>query len=201
MKRASRRRKQFEVNIFEATLVGITPLLMHNGHLADPMSPATRALKAVTSRRKKTDEDHAEARKLEWLGSLYLNEKGLPCIPAENVLSLVVAGAKKDKNGTEAKSGVMPDVGGEYFDLIYDGPKDLEALYADPRFVDCRSAKVMSARIMRTRPMFRNWKIKVRLCYNPDVIDEATIQQALEIAGERVGLGDYRPRFGRFVVQ
>ena len=174
---------------------------MHNGHLADPMSPATRALKEVTARRKKTDEDHAEVRKLEWLGSLYLSAKGLPCMPVENVLSLVIAGAKKDKNGGEAKSGVMPEVGFEYFDLVYDGPKDLEALYNDPRFVDCRAAKVGTARIMRTRPVFRNWSISVKLCYNPDVIDERTIRQALEIAGERVGLGDYRPRFGRFAVQ
>jgi hypothetical protein len=165
------------------------------------MSPATKALKEVTSRRKKTEEDIEEIRHLEWQGSLYLDDKGRPCIPVDNVLSLVIAGAKKDKNGSEAKSGVMQDAGAESFPLEYEGPRDLAALYADPRFVDCRGAKVGTSRIMRTRPIFRNWKLKIRLIYNEDVIDEATIQQALEMSGERVGLGDYRPRFGRFTVE
>jgi len=183
---------------FKATLVGISPLLMHNGHLADAMSPATRALKEVTSRRKKTDEDLLEIRRLEWMGSLYLDEKNRPCMPVDNILALIIAGAKKDKNGGEAKSGVMQCADAEMFPIEYDGPKELDKLYADARFVDCRSAKVGTSRVMRTRPIFRNWKLKVKVLYNPDVIDERIIKQALEMSGERVGLGDYRPRFGRF---
>jgi len=173
---------------------------MHNGQLADAMAPATKALKEITARRKKTDEDIAEIRHLEWLGSLYLDEQGRPCIPADNILSLIVAGAKKDKNGGEAKSGVMTEIGCDTFALGYDGPRNVDALYADPRFVDCRSAKVMSARVIRTRPIFRSWTLCIKVLYNEDVIDEQTITQALEMSGERVGLGDYRPRFGRFAV-
>lgn len=188
------------MEIYKTKITGVVPLLMHNGQLADSMNPATRALKEVTARRKKTDEDVAEIRHLEWIGSLYLDAKQRPCMPADNVLSLIIAGAKKDKNGGEAKSGIMPAAGKEFFELIYDGPKDLTKLYADARFVDCRSAKVGTARVMRTRPIFRAWSLDLELMYNPDVIDERTIQQALEISGERVGLGDYRPRFGRFIV-
>jgi hypothetical protein len=165
------------------------------------MSPATKALKEITGRRKKTDEDTLEIRHLEWQGSLYLDDKGRPCIPVDNVLALVIEGARKDKNGKEAESGVMPDAGAESFLLEYEGPRDLAALYADSRFVDCRGVGVNGKRIMRTRPIFREWKLKIRLIYNEDVIDEATIQQALEMSGERVGLGDYRPRFGRFTVE
>jgi hypothetical protein len=185
---------------YTATLTGVVPLLLHNGQLADPLNPATRALKEVTSRKKKTDEDTAEIRHLEWLGSMYLTESRKPCMPADNVLALIIAGAKKDKNGNEAKSGVMQAPGHELFELIYTGPRDLDALYADPRFVDCRSAKVNMSRVMRTRPIFRDWALQIALLFNEDVIDEHVIQQALEISGERVGLGDYRPRFGRFLV-
>jgi hypothetical protein len=186
---------------FTATLTGVSPLLLHNGQLSDPMSKASKALKEVTSRKKKTDTDLEEIRRLEWIGSLYLNDAGKPSVPVDNVLSLIINGARKDKNGKEAQAGVMQDVGHEFFEVIYEGPKDLETLYADPKFVDCRSARVGQSRVMRTRPVFRNWKIKIKLLFNPDVIDKRDIQQALEMSGERIGLGDYRPRFGRFTVE
>jgi hypothetical protein len=36
---------------------GESQLLMHNGQLADPLNPYTKAMKSLTSKRKKTDSE------------------------------------------------------------------------------------------------------------------------------------------------
>lgn len=67
--------------------------------------------------------------------------------------------------------------------------------------IDARRAVVMRAAITRWRPMFyEGWKLR----FNIDIIDDEnlsakTLKEILEKAGY-VGIGDYRPRFGRFQV-
>ena len=46
--------------------VGIAPLLMHNGSLANPLNPKVKEMKEITSLRKKTDENHLELQRLEF---------------------------------------------------------------------------------------------------------------------------------------
>jgi len=64
---------------------GVSPLLLHNGQLADPLNQYTRALKQQTSKRKKTDVDLMEIRRLEWEGGFYRDDQDRPCIPGENI--------------------------------------------------------------------------------------------------------------------
>ncbi len=90
-----------------ATLVGCSPLIMHNGQLADPFNKWVKELKPLTSKSRKTDEQLLEIRRLEWFGGLYLDQEKNIAIPADNVLALVVDGAKKHKLGPKAKAGVF----------------------------------------------------------------------------------------------
>jgi hypothetical protein len=172
---------------------------MHNGRLADPLDPATKALKAISSKRKKTDEDLELMRKLEWFGSLYQGPAGEIGIPADNILALVVAGAKKNKLGKDAASSVRE--ARPFFALKYEGPKAPLALYETPGFCDVRGVRVTTSRVMRARPRFATWSLPVELVIEADVIDVGNVLTALKIAGQVVGLGDYRPRFGRFEVK
>jgi hypothetical protein len=59
-------------------------------------------------------------------------------------------------------------------------------------------AKVGQARIMRTRPKFGNWSANVTVSFHDSDIDRQTIEELMVIAGEIIGVGDWRPRFGRF---
>ncbi len=186
--------------IVKAKLTGMAPLLMHNGQLVDPTNKFTKALAAATkASNKKTEEGIALIRKLEWMGGLYTDESGRVAIPADLVLALVLGGAKKSKQGGEAKAGIYENA--PSFELKYKGPKDPEKLYADPRFVDCRGARVGQARVMRTRPIFREWSLEVELVVDTEVMDVTSVHEALTKAGSLVGLGDWRPRFGRFSVE
>jgi hypothetical protein len=54
---------------------------------------------------------------------------------------------------------------------------------------------------MRCRPVFPKWSLAISLDVNTDIIDTHKVLKAYELAGERVGLLEYRPRYGRFTVE
>jgi hypothetical protein len=184
----------------KATLVGVAPLLMCNGQMADPLNEHARALaEAIKDRKnKKTIEGIALIRRLEWLGHIYQDTKGIVGIPGDSIVALVLGGAKKSKRGQEAKAGVYEAQ--PFFPLVYDGPKKVAELYKDPRFVDCRGVRQQRNRIMRTRPIFKDWKLPIELHVETDIMDRKAVETALVEAGV-IGLGDYHYRFGRFTVE
>src|SRR5512147_548873 len=98
-------------------LTGVVPLLMHNGQLANPINPIVKDIKKISGKRDKTEADLEELARLEWYGSLYLDE-GRPCIPGEVLEATFLAGSKKKKKGPQAKAGVFCD---QNFPLVYNG--------------------------------------------------------------------------------
>jgi hypothetical protein len=133
---------------FSVTLQSISPLLMHNGRLADPLEPITRAIRQISAQRHRTDADLAELARLEWYGGLYLQD-GAPCIPGEVLEAHLLDAAKKRRMGPKVKAGLYCDGN---FPLLYDGPRDPDALWADPAFRWTVPARVQRNCIMRTRP-------------------------------------------------
>ena len=183
-------------------LTGIAPLLMHNGRLSDPLDPITKELKnASKAATKGTDAGADRTARLEYAGSLYLRDDGtlyMPGTAVERALRDGSAGVQKGlKKRFDAAVFVNDDgivtVGGKT-------GKTADALY-DAGHVLRVSARVMSSRIMRTRPKFDTWSTIVTVDYSPALVDRATVLRAAQYAGEVVGLGDWRPRFGRFSVE
>lgn len=185
------------MQIIKAKLTGLRPLLMHSDKFADPLNPLTKAHKELTSKRKKTDEDHEAIAKSEWLGGLYLDEKG-PYIPGVNIESCLVAGGKLSKLGTQLKRSV--EIMDEKCHLEYDGPKKAEKLW-EAGFYDARSVKVQQARLMRYRPLFTKWACVAEIAFDEDSINREQVIKCLEDGGQYCGVGDYRPKFGRFSVE
>ena len=182
----------------EFKINGVVPLLMHNGQLANPRNEIVKAIKEITSNRKKTDADLVELMHLEFMGGLYLNSEGKIVIPGESVEAMLKAGATKKKLGKAFTAGVICD--GEWI-LDYDGPKDPEKLFLDENFVFTRPAKVCKARIMRTRAIFRRWSLSFVVHFNDQVVNRKDVIDAAITAGSLSGLGDWRPKFGRFEVE
>lgn len=179
----------------EVRIKGIAPLIVHNGHLANPLNPIVKKMKEVSKKRNKTDEDLERLAELEHFGGLYLDEKERPIIPGEVIESLLIAGAKKHKMGPKAKSGIICE---GLFPILYDGPKTPEGLFRDKNFVDSRLVKVGQARVLRTRPIFKDWACEFIVNFLPSQLNERDIELFIDTAGIEVGLCDYRPRFGRF---
>lgn len=178
-------------------MTGTRPLLMHSDKFADPLNPLTKAHKALTSKRKKTDEDHEAIAKSEWLGGLYIDSTG-PYLPGVNVESALIAGAKLSKLGMQIKRSV--EIMDEKCHIEYDGPKGAEALW-NAAFYDARSVKVQTARLMRYRPLFRKWACVVEIAFDAETINRDQVVKCMEDAGQYCGVGDYRPKFGRFTVE
>jgi len=66
--------------------------------------------------------------------------------------------------------------------------------------VDRRSVVVNRARVYRYRPRFENWSLEFTIKILDDQLSPDVLQEILEYAGAACGIGDYRPKFGRFKV-
>ncbi len=183
---------------FNMEIEGIAPLLMHSARLADPMDDATKALAAVTGKRKKTDDDHIEVARLEHLGSLYISQEFGPFIPGQNIEAALFRGATRTKQGTHLKSALL--IPQNVNPLLYRGPRDAEGLWNDKAFVHRSSVKVGTSRVIRTRPVFPTWSLAFEGDLDTEVVDKASFESIAATTGRLVGLGDWRPRFGRFTV-
>lgn len=182
----------------KVTIQGLAPLLMHSDRFANPLDPMTKAHKALTGKRKKTDDDHEAIAKSEWRGSLYYDDEIGVFVPGQNIDATLIGGAKLQKLGTAFKRGVM--VLEDKLPLEYEGPKNPDKLINDERFVDVRGVRVGTAKLMRCRPIFNKWKLSFTVMFNPDVVNREDVLKAIEDAGIMVGLCDYRPRFGKFEI-
>ena len=179
---------------------GVSPLIMHSCQCVNPLHPISIAIRQINAKgKKKTEEDLAMLSDLEWEGGLYWsNEIGL-CIPAENIEATIREGAKARRKGKDIVKGFMCE------DMMI--PLDIgesltkEQLKADFRFRDVRAMRVMSARVMRTRPRFNMWNLVFTASYDEKIIDFGTLVDAVEYAGQYVGLCDSRPKYGKFVAK
>lgn len=174
---------------------GVSPLLMHNGRLADPMNEFARSLKAITGKRDKTDADYEEMARVEWYGGMY-TDNGKPCIPGEVIEAVLITAAKKTKRGKQVMGGLYCP---ENALLEFDGPQDLEERWADANSRLTCGCKIGKNRVMRTRPRFNEWALEFTVMYDPHQLNESAIKEIVNTAGE-MGLCDWRPKFGRFVV-
>lgn len=178
--------------------VGTRALLMHHGRLADPDNEVARALRALR-RRPQTEAVRAEAQKLEWLGGLYRGPQGNLVIMEDQVLSAGIEGARFIRREREMRAAVMGE--SPFWPLEHEGPKDIEQLFSARKFRDVRAVHTPRGRIMRTRPRFDDWAVSPTLLVDENVLDPRDVVAAFESAGSLVGLGDFRPRYGRFHVE
>lgn len=186
---------------FRITITGTAPMLMHNGRLADPLDPATQALKALTDKRKKTDDDLIDIARAEFLGGLYIDPDVGPYIPGENIERAIVDGAKLTRNGANVKRGLFIET--DVNPLVYNGPRTAEAIWEDENFRLTRTVvnPGTSRRVSRTRPIFNGWATEAEGTLDESVLDFRTLAAIVEQAGAYVGLGDWRPRYGRFTAE
>jgi len=175
-------------------ITGVAPLILHNGQTADPLNPFSKSIAEITGKRKKTDADHREVARREWFAGLYL-ANGEPCVPFQMMEASLIEGAKKHKRGPAAKAGIIVEA---HTPLLYDGPRKPEELWEDERFRIRVSAKVGTSRVMRTRPFFAVWSLEPVVKYLPDLLNGAEVEAFVAAIGLQIGLGDWRPRFGRF---
>jgi hypothetical protein len=184
---------------FSITIEGTAPLLMHSCRLSDPFNETKKAISAITGKRKKTDEDHMEISRLEHFGSLYLDPDLGPYIPGENIARCLVDSGKLNRQGPAVIRGVFID--SDVNPIAYNGPRDAKGLWNDENFRLISSVKLQGKRLQRCRPLFPTWKTQATGVLDESILSIEEISLIAKRAGELIGLGDWRPRYGRFVSQ
>jgi hypothetical protein len=177
-------------------LTGTTKLLLHNSTMVNPLDEMTQTVRAVTSKLRKTDDDHAEIARLEHKAGLYYIPEVGPYLPGWNIFKSLVEGARLTKAGKKVERGLM--VTEDINPLVYDGPRDAEGLWAKKFFLNV-PVRVGAARLVRCRPQFpAGWQCETEGLLDTKVLSLPELQSIAEYAGTMVGIGDWRPRFGKF---
>jgi hypothetical protein len=135
------------------------------------------------------------------LVSLWLDEEQRPVVPAAAVRACVESGARRVRQGPLVREGLRVE-SVERFG--YDEARygcSLDELGVSAQFT--AAVVVQRARILRTRAKFdAPWSLGFTVEVNPELVGEQELAGWLEIAGDRVGLGDWRPEksggYGRF---
>jgi len=180
---------------------GIRPLVINNGALCDPRHPLAKAMKKITNKMITESEEMAEKKdRLQYEGCWYLNDKGQPIVPSDNIEECLRRGAMKIKKGNEIKAAVLCSEA-EYR-IQYDGPSDIWKLYETPGFTLRKPVVISRSRVMKVRPMIpTGWKLDISFEYDENTISQDVIFDSCTQAGALIGLGDWRPKFGRFIAE
>jgi len=122
---------------------------------------------------------------------------GNVCLPGEYLRQAIIYAAKFKQDPRSPRKSAM--------DLFKAGVvclTQLAPLGATWDYLDTRRVTVQRAGINRTRPAMRaGWVAEIDLqILTPEYIDTALLQEVLGIAGRLIGVGDFRPTYGRFNV-
>lgn len=143
----------------------------------------------------------------EWRQYLYTTSDGevfQPAVHFEGAMVKAAAGFKiTGKRGKTYKDLFQ----GNVFvapDEILHGIKTPEILDTDgdkSLYLDMRPVVVNRARVVRIRPTFKpGWELEFEISVIDDQIPSEIVFDVLNLAGKTIGIGDFRPRFGRFQV-
>lgn len=183
---------------YQAT--GVATLLMHSDVTANPLHPLTKELKALTSKRKKTDEDYERIAKAEFIASLYWKKESGFFMPAKNIDATLLTSAKMFKLGVIWKQGAFVDTDASFvFPHAKLSPEDLYE-YDGMLYRDMQTVKIGTAKTVRCRPAFNSWSFEFTIILDEAKLNERQVDEIVENAGRYVGICDYRPRYGKFNV-
>lgn len=189
---------------YQVTIQGTSPLVMHCGASGlDVRSAANQEKAAIAKKRgsNRTEADDIRLRELDCYTSLWLDGEGAPTVPEAAIRAVIENGAKKLKQGPQVREGLVVEKTNKFH---YD-----ESLgnHADEL---CKTVQftvgvvVQRSRILRTRARFEKWGVTFTVEVDDELVDREQLLTWLEIAGRRVGFGDWRPQksghFGRFDV-
>lgn len=188
---------------------GVTPLIMHCDKACNPLHPISKKMKEITSIRKKTDEHHLALSRIEFEAATYYDEKLGIYMPAKCLQGCIKAAAKKYKMGKQTKAVILDEALG--YPLIPHFDKPIEKLYqetnksGDHPYVFIENLVVGMARIMRTRPIFHEWRVAFGIYLDPEILPESDLRMILDTAGYEYGLCELRPgratgNYGKFKV-
>ncbi len=165
---------------------GVAPILFHAWNI-ESVESKSKAKKG--SAEKKSDDVESY---------VYRTEKGNIAIPGEYLKGAIVGAAKFRQDPRSPRKSAA-----DLFKAAIISLTPLADLGAkDWDYLDRRRVVIQRNAITRSRPAMREgWKAKfVLMCNLPEYVDAQMLNDTIQSAGRLIGLADFRPSFGRFVV-
>ncbi len=190
--------------LFAIEIVGDSPIIMHSAAGLDTASDISREINEITKKKgtNRTEADELRLKELECRRSLWL-EDGKPTVPHSAIRSCIETGAKKLRQGPQVREGLIVYETTFVFDIERYGDS-IEEWSKKCQF----TVPVVQQRnrILRTRAKFdQPWSVKAVVYGDDELVDSTKLSTWLDIAGQRIGLGDWRPEksgaYGRFSVK
>lgn len=183
--------------IVSVSVEGVAPLLQHKYPLPD-FAELSKGGKKTTG-----EKDYSQ----EWRQYLYVNSNDEIFQPSIHFdASMVKAAAGFKVQGGRGKTYKSLFQGNVFCspDEILHGVKTPDTLDNDADkslYLDIRPVVVQRARVPRIRPAFKpGWKLSFQIDVLDDQIPVNVVNEVLILAGRTAGIGDFRPKFGRFFV-
>lgn len=170
----------------EVEIEGVAPILFHRWN-CESVESKSKASKG--SKEKKTDDVESY---------VYRNDKDEICIPGEYLRGAIVAAAKFQQDPRSPRKSAA-----DLFKAAIVSLTPLASLgVKDWDYLDKRRVVIQRSAITRSRPaMNEGWSAKFVLMTNlPEYISPQLLNSTIQAAGKLIGLADFRPSFGRFVV-
>lgn len=172
--------------VAEIAVEGIAPILFHrwNNEAVEAKANAAKGSKA-----KKSDDIQSY---------VYRNAKGEIGIPGEYFRMALVGAAKYQQDPRSPRKSAQ--------DLFKAGVVVLDELCSlgakNWDYLDRRRVMVQRNGITRSRPaMEKGWRVSFRLqVLTPEYISPHLLNATLQTTGRLIGVGDFRPTYGRFQI-
>lgn len=167
------------------TIKGIAPILQHKMSLAQETQLASKTKKVAGQGKQDNPEEY-----------LYI-VNGVICQPAEHILQAIIKQLSNYK---------IQGKGKKTYKEIGKGALNIKPEFIEHKNqnweIDSRTVVIPATRgrAVRLRPKFNEWELDFVVEVWNDELPLEVVKCALEDAGRESGLGDYRPRFGRFMV-
>ena len=182
----------------KVTYTGVTPLLMNSVRgLTDRADSKYERYKELMSIRsnKRTEDESKELDDLTFYFSLYKDTNGYVTVSDEVIYSNLIKGAKASRDGQNAKRAIL-----SIDNIVFkcDGKQHkLNSVVRNPNYRDVRLVRIGSSKVPHSRGWFVNWELEYELLFDDDEVSLADIKRFIQNAGKE-GIGDMRPRYGRF---
>lgn len=165
---------------------GVADFLFHRWN---PEAVDAKAGAAKGSKAKKTDDIESY---------VYRNDAGELCIPGEYLRQAIIGAAKYRQDPRSPRKSAM--------DLFKAGVVTLTPLASVGKstwdYEDRRRVVVQRNGVNRTRPALKTgWRAEFDLMVNlPEYVSPQLLNEVIGAAGRLIGVGDFRPTYGRFNV-
>lgn len=183
----------YTVNV---TVEGIAPLMQHRYPMPDLGNLSKGGNKSTGA--KDFTQEWREYFYSETSGQIYQPSSHLEGALIKAAVGFKVAG----KRGKTYKDLFSANVFIDPTNIPHEGftvPDELDTDADKPLYLDVRPVVIQRARVVRIRPCFKpGWRLSFEIQVADDEIQPGMLQDVLTLAGKTVGIGDYRPRFGRF---